>query len=266
MSGSAVDNEAWWSDSLDIDGEVLALAKRCRVTLIDFGFARALQLDPAPNARDREDDRVESAQSHEQIPTTKRGRSREQDLNKSQSRRLQRGLSAVGARKFADPSIFRTIRDNLSASIRSMNSSINRSSMSHKKERRLKSFSASVADYSLTADSYSIGCTIKHIVTGVPPGYIVSDFIAEKKRPFKAVLNAMKRTKRTRPKMYRELSDLPESLADIIQKMTTIDSRKRLTVRAATQHPWIESLVGPDDVMRPEARQGERIICLECAT
>ncbi|EJK75782.1 hypothetical protein THAOC_02489 [Thalassiosira oceanica] len=275
VSGSAVDTEAWWSDSLDLDGEVLALAKRCRVTLIDFGFARALQLDPAQcvasvgiEARDRDDDRVESARAHEQIPTTKRGRTREQNLNKSQSRRLQRGLSAVGTRKYADPSIFRTIRDNLNASMRSMNSSMNRSSASAShKERKLKSFSASIADYSLTADSYSIGCTIRHMVTGVPPGISVPDFIAEKNRPFKAVLNAIKRSKRTRPKMYRELSDLPESLADIISKMTTIDSRKRLTVRTATQHPWIEaSFVGADDVMRPEARHGNPIICLECAT
>jgi len=274
ISGSAVDNEAWWSDSLDLDGEVLELAKRCRVTLIDFGFARALQLDPTPreaetgiDARDREDDRVESARPYEQISTTERGRSREQDLNKSQSRRLMRGLSAVGTRKYADPSIFRSIRDNLNASMRSMNSSMNRS-RSSKKEQKLKSFSPSIADYSLTADAYSIGCTIKQIVTGVPPGVSVSDFIAEKNRPFKLFLNAVKRSKRKRPKKYRELSALPEPLADIIRQMTTIDSRKRLTVRAATHHPWIESsLVGDeDDVMRPEAREGERIICLECAS
>ncbi len=35
-------DDLWWSDDLDVDGKVLRMAKQCHITLIDFGFARAL--------------------------------------------------------------------------------------------------------------------------------------------------------------------------------------------------------------------------------
>lgn len=37
-----MNEDLWWSDELDIDGKVLKLAKKCHITLVDFGFARAL--------------------------------------------------------------------------------------------------------------------------------------------------------------------------------------------------------------------------------
>ena len=42
VSGSQMDDELWWSDELDVDGKVSVLAKQCHITLVDFGFARAL--------------------------------------------------------------------------------------------------------------------------------------------------------------------------------------------------------------------------------
>ena len=37
-----MNDDHWWSDDLDCDGIVLRMAKQCHITLIDFGFARAL--------------------------------------------------------------------------------------------------------------------------------------------------------------------------------------------------------------------------------
>ena len=37
-----MNDNLWWSDDLDVDGKVLRMAKQCHITLIDFGFARAL--------------------------------------------------------------------------------------------------------------------------------------------------------------------------------------------------------------------------------
>ncbi len=45
VSEGLLDNELWWSDELDIDGELTKMAKKCHITIIDFGFARALSPD-----------------------------------------------------------------------------------------------------------------------------------------------------------------------------------------------------------------------------
>lgn len=40
-----MDDDLWWSDEHDVDGKVPRMAKQCHITLIDFGFARALRPD-----------------------------------------------------------------------------------------------------------------------------------------------------------------------------------------------------------------------------
>ena len=42
VSGGAMDDDLWWSDDLDVDGKVSNMARRTRIKLVDFGFARAL--------------------------------------------------------------------------------------------------------------------------------------------------------------------------------------------------------------------------------
>ena len=42
VSGSTMDDDLWYSDELDVDGRVRDMADRTRITLVDFGFARAL--------------------------------------------------------------------------------------------------------------------------------------------------------------------------------------------------------------------------------
>ena len=37
-----IHDDLWWSDELDVDGKLLRMARQCHITLIDFGFARAL--------------------------------------------------------------------------------------------------------------------------------------------------------------------------------------------------------------------------------
>jgi len=45
VSEALLDNDLWWSDELDIDGALLKMATKCHITIIDFGFARALGPD-----------------------------------------------------------------------------------------------------------------------------------------------------------------------------------------------------------------------------
>ena len=42
VSGSQISDELWWNDELDAEGKLAKMVTRCRITLIDFGFAIAL--------------------------------------------------------------------------------------------------------------------------------------------------------------------------------------------------------------------------------
>ena len=42
VSGGVIHDDLWWSDELDVGGKLLRMARQCHITLIDFGFARAL--------------------------------------------------------------------------------------------------------------------------------------------------------------------------------------------------------------------------------
>lgn len=45
VSGSQIqiNDDLWWDDELDIDGKLSRMAKECHITLVDFGFTRALE-------------------------------------------------------------------------------------------------------------------------------------------------------------------------------------------------------------------------------
>jgi hypothetical protein len=50
-----MDDDLWWSDEHDVDGKVPRMAKQCHITLIDFGFARALRPDDIALPREKSD-------------------------------------------------------------------------------------------------------------------------------------------------------------------------------------------------------------------
>ena len=41
VSGSQINNELWWCDDFS-NVKAIGMAKQCRITIVDFGFARAL--------------------------------------------------------------------------------------------------------------------------------------------------------------------------------------------------------------------------------
>ena len=40
-----MNDDLWWSDKVDVNGKVLKMSRQCHITLIDFGFTRALNPD-----------------------------------------------------------------------------------------------------------------------------------------------------------------------------------------------------------------------------
>ncbi|KAL7533153.1 hypothetical protein ACHAWF_004361 [Thalassiosira exigua] len=274
VSGAQMNDDLWWEDELDADGKLSGMANQCRITLVDFGFARALNpkdiksdmglkkvLDesdrsPSPDGPEMEqalpvemsnlaNPCVDNALVDSSLsPPESRGRSRTRNtevFDNSVSHVRIRDLSALGTRNYAAPEILsgiRRIADVLSSPQDSLNES--------RRQRLLKkkTLGACVSSYGMVADAFSVGATIRHALTGVPPSVDVEEFIQSKNRPVKKLLKSIKKSvtkgKGKRAKRYRSSADLPPEVNDLIRVLTHYDSQVRATVRSVTRHPWIK--------------------------
>ena len=106
VSGTQINDDLWWSDEIDVDGKMAMMAKNCHVTLVDFGFARALSSHDIlvttekgerksymmcvdePLRDNYQNDKTKSGKS-----SRGRSRSRGRDLDSSVSRKKVRDLS-----------------------------------------------------------------------------------------------------------------------------------------------------------------------------
>ncbi|KAL9186226.1 hypothetical protein ACHAXT_005464 [Thalassiosira profunda] len=295
VSGSKMDDDLWWADELDVDGKVATYARQCNITLVDFGFARALssadiKTDVGLKKMLDENDKPDVLEATEKEvyddcfvnfaltdgPTGPsagggkksrgRNRTRAEDLNTSASHNRVRDLSALGTRNYAAPEILRGIRnvkDALASSTHSLSGS--------RRMRAKKTLGACVSDYSMTVDAFSVGTTIRHMVTGVPPSDDVEEFIAAKNSVVKKLARSFtkrigKSGKEKRAKKYRTGADLPDEVNHLIRILTHYDSRQRATVRSVTAHSWTklaDSAASQDNGMK-EMMHGGPIVYLQC--
>ncbi len=178
---------------------------------------------------------------HEEKPTaglaeleSESKKSRGRSIGESYSRRKVRDLSPLGTRSYAAPEIL--------TGIRKIQESI--SSSFHRRRTRRNCVSECISDYGMVADAYSVGMTISHLVTGIPPNIEDDEFLASKNHPLKKFVRKMKGRfsdkKTTRAKKYRLKSDLPLDVNEVIRLLTHFDSRRRCTVRYARSLPWIK--------------------------
>ena len=137
---------------------------------------------------------------------------------------------------------------------------------------------ACVSSYGMVADAYSVGATVRHMVTGVPPSIDVQDFIDARDHPLAKLGRCLKdrllpgrdnkdRMRRRASKRYRASSDLPGDVVGLIRDLTHYDSRRRATVRSMTRHPWIvetSSSSSSSSSSCPEAEHGGPIAYLKC--
>ncbi|KAL7543780.1 hypothetical protein ACHAWF_007457, partial [Thalassiosira exigua] len=271
VSGAQMNDDLWWADELDVDGKLSKMAKGCHITLIDFGFARALgplDIEKDVGLKKVHDESDEAGPEMEQacieetgaasscvddalvdasVPRPKsqsrgRGQTRNSDLfDASVSRVPVRDLSALGTRNYAAPEILSGIRNVADV----LNSSRHSSTDSRRRRVKKKTLGACVSSYGMVADAFSVGATVRHAVTGVPPSEDVEAFIASKNRRWKKLLRGIKKSARKgdgkRAKRYRSSSALPCEVNDLIRVLTHYDARKRATVRSATRHPWTQA-------------------------
>ena len=103
-----------------------------------------------------------------------------------------------------------------------------------------------VADYGLLVDSYSMGHTIRYIMTGVQPGISVEDAMLQQSGGAIGKLFSLccgkknSGDKQKRSVRYRSMDDLPGEILRLVGALTQISEKKRLSIRKARWNvPWI---------------------------
>eukprot|EP00985_Skeletonema_marinoi_P016060 scaffold8531_cov100-Skeletonema_marinoi.AAC.1 len=256
VSGAMLQDANWWSDEFDSDGKVLALTNKCKVTLIDFGFAIALTPEDLNEGVKPERHRGGAGkQSDEKYQSRGRG-GIPRNLNDSCSRQVLRDLSPLGTRMYVAPEVLSGIKD----VVQDIDSSCRR------RLKRRKSSTNCTTNYGMVADAYSVGSTISHMVTGIPPNQGADEFFAARNNPLKKFVRKMKSRlcggkskKTTRTKMYRHPNEFPLDIYEVISELTHYDESKRCTVRNARNLPWIKG----DDVIVGGGSATEEYPCMK---
>ena len=259
------------------EGEVKweELCKKWKVTLVDFGFARALQpgdvkkpsleirrenLDASYHQTKinlkKNDGRTldGSHRSQSSLGNSSRGRrfslrrGSEDLMNVSRSHLLGRRMSALGNRNFAAPEIVNNVQ-------RDGTQSKTASSANGPPGELTDTISEYVSDYGLMVDAYSMGHTLRYFMTGVPPYLTISEAIAEQDSICSKLCGGKKKTGR-RSVQYRPLSELPTEVQRLIEHLTERVESKRISIRKARRtYPWINDVFEHTDRQESEEQR-----------
>ncbi|KAL3785012.1 hypothetical protein HJC23_007933 [Cyclotella cryptica] len=249
-------NDDLWNDAYIFD------ESEWKVVLVDFGFAKALTPQQvgvrqsvrqifARQASQHHQDMLESKENVSDAkraihtPPPKRGFSFE--------RIPIRAMSAVGTRSYAAPEVMK---------VRTRSS-------------QDEALTDCVSDYGFISDSYSVGSTIKVLLTGVPAD--VEDVVRFISANNNLLLDALSvilscgRKSKIRKKRYKFLDETPRQAREVVVKLMKAKAEERLAVPLARDEPWIEGGCGVDDPV-VELPQGDIVIgnsdpvvCLKCA-
>jgi len=277
ISGAKLHDEGGdeWSD--DAGADDAAKCETWKIRLIDFGFARPLHPDDIdgykhsvemkPEPCDDTFRRMNIDNAIEDAAIAKN----ELDLSGSRhsiSHKRIRGLSAVGHRNYAAPEMFKGIRS-FSKNVLSLSSHGKKEGLKMQHEQAL---AEAISDYGMTADAYSIGRTIRYMLTGVSPDISITEFI-DKKNSVANIIGRKMKNKFSKKgsvvikKRYKSTSELPKEASKVVLGLTHWIERDRTTVRSARNFEWIQSsyyMKNEKDHPSSNDHKGE-INFLECA-
>lgn len=130
-----------------------------------------------------------------------------------------------------------------------------------------------MSDYGLISDAYSVGCTIKVLLTGVPADQNEMEFMSAQDNVLMSVLSLCcgKSNGDKRKKRYKWLDETPKPARELVKKLMKNTYAERLTVPLARDEVWIKGGISNDDpvVVLPtgdiQAGNDDPIVCLTCA-
>ena len=134
----------------------------------------------------------------------------------------------MGNRQFAAPEIINKVQHDTSAKTSA--------------DETTGTLSEYVAEYGLLVDSYSLGHTIRYMMTGCRPNENVEDAIRAQNSLCSKLCGGNK-NKKGRSIRYRKHSELPSAVWDLIKKLTEVAESKRLSIRNARRSiSWISDV------------------------
>jgi serine/threonine protein kinase len=292
LQGATLTDPDIWDDNI---AKTKITSKPWKLMLIDFGLARALSADNIASVelnarnlmrrdsiqrRDRGEgsavgslvsfagkDDIDQKVVDTHSPGTKhhkaqRIRSSVESVGGSTlggirtTRMKFRTMSAVGTKAYAAPEIEKGFR---------------------KKEGDNDAYDAlslCVADYGMVADSFSVGCVMREILTGVPPNMNVDEYIAMHTPTVVCgcvpIISGSDKNNVGEDHKFRRSAEMPAEANEVISKLLVSDPDKRLTVRELQNSEWISSDVDPFnliDLPEGDVKSGHHdpIVFLNCA-
>lgn len=239
ISGATLEQHEIWDDNLAADCDWAVLLKKWHVTMIDFGFARALTHEDMkkkpPKGDPRDDVPIDGSSSIRRRGSIGNSLRSSRSLKRSSSKLFQRQMSALGNRDYAAPEITRKVEEH-------------DPSMRDGKDI-FHTISRNVAYYGLQVDAYSLGILLRYALTGVPPHENIQEFFALQSNPllkFIKLLCCSKAKDGERTPQYRSLDKIPPEVLRLIKGLLHYDPQQRTTVRTARRYPWIGDALEDD--------------------
>lgn len=194
-----------------------------------------------------------------------RMRNRRPQHRLSTTRQKMRSMSALGTKAYAAPEIKHKLRNKTTADHEKANAAL----------------TECVADYGMIVDAYSVGWTLRVILTGVPPNSTISQYMH--KYHGREVSEEIEEVgcccfggggaevpKESKPSFrVRDTDEMPKGATLFISALTKPNPEERLSIREAQNHPWIK---GDEKEAEYEVEQGDipshhgdPVVPLKCA-
>jgi serine/threonine protein kinase len=186
----------------------------------------------------------------------------------STTKQKVRSMSALGTKAYAAPEIKHKLRNKTSADI----------------EKKNAALTECVADYGMIVDAYSVGWTLRVILTGVPPNTTISQFMRRQvaKEPseeldevscccFGGAVSAPPEPPKQEKIRVRDMDEMPREATLFIASLTKSNPEERISIREAQLHPWIRgdesSGEPPYEVTQGDfpSHHGDPVVPLKCA-
>lgn len=244
ITGASFEQEEIWDgDAQQQDpDDYISLLKKWHLTLIDFGFARALTPEDIKKKPPKHDiaqldldasTKRKKTLSNNKDPDVSTGSTKSTASELNRSRHLVRKMSALGNRGFAAPEITNKIQD------QDLSQHDDVYSATH-------TLSNHVSYYGLQVDAYAVGRTMMYCFTGAPPSENVNELIDLQNHPILVIgrmLGCCSSKKDERSVRYRRLSQIPDEPLHLMKGLLLVDPQQRKTLRMARQSPYIDKVL-----------------------
>lgn len=181
-----------------------------------------------------------------------------------------RSMSALGTKAYAAPEIKHQLRNKTTADHEKTNAAL----------------TECVADYGMIVDAYSVGWTLRVVLSGVPPNSTISKYMRKYDGKeasadfadefscccslFGSFGDTTQEMDTTKPNFrVRDTYELPREATLFISALTKKDPEERMSIRQAQLHPWIRGYSGeaPYIVAQGDypSHHGDPVVPLKCA-